>query len=44
MWAIVLGSLFLLVSLRTVRPDQGREVSFCELMQTIHKLDESEDR
>ena len=42
-WAIVLGSLFLLVSLRTVRPDQGREVSFSELMQTIHELDESED-
>jgi len=42
-WAIVLGSLFLLVSLRTVRPDEGREVSFSELMQTVNELDESQD-
>ena len=42
-WAIALGSVFLLLSLRSVRPEQGRDVSFSELMQTIHELDESQD-
>jgi cell division protease FtsH len=42
-WAIALGSIFLLLSLRSVRPDEGREVSFSKLMETIHELDESGD-